>query len=314
MTILFFADYKHNHLSSDSLKALAAAFRFGKEIDIFLVGEHSRDENDPLFQNVQKFPNIRKILYTYDEDYKHYLAEPIAQELFSLRENYDIFITAANNIGKNIFPRLAALLDVMQISNVIEILDEKTFKRPIYTGNAIATIESNDPKKVITVQSAAFKKAETANNQAPIHFILARKSEKLSHFVAQEESQNKNIDLENAKIIVAGGRGLGSAEKFQKLLIPFAQKLQAAIGASRAAVDSGYAPNDWQIGQTGKIVAPDLYFAVGISGAMQHIAGMKDSRIIVAINNDPQAPIFQIADYGIIGDLSEVIDEMNKAL
>ena len=241
------------------------------------------------------------------------LAEPVAALVVSLAGGYDTFVAAATANGKNIMPRVAALLDVMQVSDIIEVVSADTFKRPIYAGNAIQTVQSTDAKKVITVRTASFQ-ATAEGGSASVETVDAAGDPGLSTFVEAKLSGGDRPELTSAKIIISGGRALGSSEKFQEVILPVADKLGAAVGASRAAVDAGYAPNDWQVGQTGKVVAPDLYIACGISGAIQHLAGMKDSKVIVAINKDEEAPIFQVADYGIVGDLFVILPELEKAL
>ncbi|EHK57988.1 electron transfer flavoprotein subunit alpha/FixB family protein, partial [Allomesorhizobium alhagi] len=241
------------------------------------------------------------------------LAEPLAALVVSLAGGYDTIIAPATSAGKNVAPRIAALLDVAQISEIVEVVAPDTFKRPIYAGNAIQTVKSGEAKKVITVRTASFQAAGEGGS-APVETVAAATNPGLSTFVENRLSETDRPELTSAKIIISGGRALGSSEKFQEVILPVADKLGAAVGASRAAVDAGYAPNDWQVGQTGKVVAPDLYIACGISGAIQHLAGMKDSKVIVAINKDEEAPIFQVADYGIVGDLFVILPELEKAL
>ena len=246
-------------------------------------------------------------------DLENRLAEASAALIVSLAGNYDTIIAAATTNGKNILPRVAALLDVMQVSDIIEVISPDTFKRPIYAGNAIQTVQATDAKKVITVRTATFAAAGEGGS-ASVENVSAAADPGLSKFVEAKLSGGDRPELTSARIIISGGRALGSNEKFKEVILPVADKLGAAVGASRAAVDAGYAPNDWQVGQTGKVVAPDLYIAVGISGAIQHLAGMKDSKVIVAINKDEEAPIFQVADYGLVGDLFVILPELEKAL
>ncbi|MEZ5801454.1 MAG: electron transfer flavoprotein subunit alpha/FixB family protein, partial [Nitratireductor sp.] len=246
-------------------------------------------------------------------EYEHMLAESTANLIVSLAGNYDTFVAAATSSGKNVMPRVAALLDVMQISDITAVKAADTFERPIYAGNAIQTVQSTDPKKVITVRTAGFQAAGEGGSAATENVASAGDAG-LSTFLEAALSKSDRPELTSARIVISGGRALGSKEKFMEVMLPIADKLGAAVGASRAAVDAGYAPNDWQVGQTGKVVAPDLYIACGISGAIQHLAGMKDSKVIVAINKDDEAPIFQVADYGLVADLFTALPELQKAL
>uniref|UniRef100_UPI0005651F89 electron transfer flavoprotein subunit alpha/FixB family protein n=1 Tax=Rhizobium fredii TaxID=380 RepID=UPI0005651F89 len=243
------------------------------------------------------------------------LAEPLAALIVSLAENYHTFVAAATSVGKNVMPRVAALLDVSQVSEIVEVISPYTFRRPIYAGNSIQIVQMSEPKRVITVRTTAFPSASQGSTSAAVEQVpTAAPFSDLSRFVSDALSSSDRPELTSAKIIISGGRALGSAEKFKEVILPVADKLGAAVGASRAAVDAGYAPNDWQVGQTGKVVAPDLYIACGISGAIQHLAGMKDSKVIVAINKDEEAPIFQVADYGLVADLFDVLPELERAL
>ena len=255
----------------------------------------------------------QKVLLADDPIYAHELAEPLAALLVHLAADYSAILAAATSTGKNVMPRVAALLDVMQISEIIKVKAPDVFERPIYAGNAIETVQSTDSKKVITVRTAAFQ-AAGEGAEAPVESIAAAAVPAVSRFKDETIVKSGRPELGSARIIISGGRGMQSADNFKSLIEPIADKLGAAMGASRAAVDAGYAPNDWQVGQTGKIVAPDLYIAVGISGAIQHLAGMKDSKIIVAINKDEEAPIFQIADYGLVGDLFTILPALDEAL
>ena len=262
----------------------------------------------------RSFPGVAKVLHAENDALAHQLAEPVAALIVSLAGPYDAIVAAATSAGKNVLPRVAALLDVMQVSDVTGIVAPDTFERPIYAGNAIETVQSGDAKKVITIRPAAFKAAEAGGN-APVETVDAAAAvADRTVFVNAELVRLERPELTSARIVISGGRAFQSAENFRKYLEPLADKLGAAIGASRAAVDAGYAPNDYQVGQTGKVVAPDLYIACGISGAIQHLAGMKDAKVIVAINKDPDAPIFQVADYGLVGDLFTILPELEKAL
>ena len=269
---------------------------------------------DGAAQAAAQIAGVSKVLKADDAAYANALAENIAPLVAGLMANYDAFLAPATTTGKNIAPRVAALLDVMQISDILSVEGGKTFTRPIYAGNAIATVESSDPKLVITVRGTAFAKAETSGGSASVEAVTGPGESGLSSFVGSEIAKSERPELTSAKIIVSGGRALKDAETFQQLIIPLADKLGAGVGASRAAVDAGYAPNDYQVGQTGKIVAPQVYIAVGISGAIQHLAGMKDSKVIVAINKDEDAPIFQVADIGLVGDLFTLVPELTGKL
>jgi len=309
MTILLYAEHNKGTLSEQTAKALSAALKIGGEIDILVCGCGV----DGVAQDAAKLGGVRKVLVAQADYLEHQLAEPTAATILSLADSYDVLLAPATTTGKNILPRVAALLDVMQISDIIEVLSPNSFKRPIYAGNAIETVETQEAKKVITVRTASFDIAPQGGNAA-IEAVEAAADPALSNYLREEVSKSERPDLTSAKVVVSGGRGLGSQEQFMAVLSPLADKLGAALGASRAAVDAGYAPNDWQVGQTGKVVAPELYIAVGISGAIQHLAGMKDSRVIVAINKDEESPIMQVADYALVGDLFESVAELTNAL
>jgi electron transfer flavoprotein alpha subunit len=309
MAVLLVADHNNRALADSVAKCVTAAGRLGGDIDILVAGSGA----DAAAAEAAKLAGVRKVLHAEDPAYQRLLAEPMAKLLVALAPRYDALVAPATANGKNIMPRAAALLDVMQISDVVAIESADTFIRPIYAGNALATVKSNDSKKVLTVRTAAFKPAE-ATGSAAIEKIASEGDPGVSSFVGEELTKSDRPELTAARIIISGGRALGSHENFQKLIYPIADKLGAAVGASRAAVDAGYMPNDFQVGQTGKVVAPELYIAVGISGAIQHLAGMKDSKVIVAINKDEEAPIFQIADYGLVGDLFKILPELNAAL
>ncbi|AGB73657.1 MULTISPECIES: electron transfer flavoprotein subunit alpha/FixB family protein [Rhizobium] len=309
MAILLLADHDNAHLSDQTAKALTAATQIGGDIHVLVAGKAAKAAADAA----AKLAGVSKVLLAESDELANNLAEPLADLIVSLAAGYDTILTAATSVGKNVMPRVAALLDVAQVSEIIEVVSSNTFKRPIYAGNAIQTVQASDAKKVITVRTASFASA-AEDGSATVEAIPAVANPGLSSFVADALSTSDRPELTSAKIIISGGRALGSAEKFKEVILPVADKLGAAVGASRAAVDAGYAPNDWQVGQTGKVVAPQLYIACGISGAIQHLAGMKDSKVIVAINKDEEAPIFQIADYGLVADLFEALPELEEAL
>ncbi|HZG30306.1 MAG TPA: electron transfer flavoprotein subunit alpha/FixB family protein [Ensifer sp.] len=309
MTILLVADHDNKTLSDQTAKALTAAAKIGGDVHVLVAGAGA----SAVGEQAAKLAGVAKVLVADDAAYGHQLAEPVAALIVSLAGSYDAIVAAATATGKNILPRVAALLDVAQISEIIEVVSADTFKRPIYAGNAIQTVQSTDAKKVITVRTASFAAAGEGGS-ASVETVGAAANPGVSAHVSDALSSSDRPELTSAKIIISGGRALGSSEKFQEVILPVADKLGAAVGASRAAVDAGYAPNDWQVGQTGKVVAPELYIACGISGAIQHLAGMKDSKVIVAINKDEEAPIFQVADYGLVADLFEALPELEKAL
>ena len=309
MAILLLADHDNNHLSDQTAKALSAASKIGGDVHILVAGAGAK----VAAEQAAKLAGVAKVLVADDASLANNLAEPLAALIVSLAGNYDTIVAAATSVGKNVMPRVAALLDVSQVSEIIEVVSSDTFKRPIYAGNAIQTVQTTEAKRVITVRTASFASAPEGGSAA-IESVSAAANPGVSSFVADALSSSDRPELTSAKIIISGGRALGSSEKFQEVILPVADKLGAAVGASRAAVDAGYAPNDWQVGQTGKVVAPDLYIACGISGAIQHLAGMKDSKVIVAINKDEEAPIFQVADYGLVADLFKAIPELDEEL
>ncbi|TPN81100.1 electron transfer flavoprotein subunit alpha/FixB family protein [Mesorhizobium sp. CU3] len=309
MAILLIAEHDNASLSDQTAKALSAALQIGSDVDVLVAGKSAKAAADAA----AKLKGVRKVLLAEADELAERLAEPLAQTILSLAGLYDTFVAAASSAGKNVMPRVAALLDVAQVSEIIEVVSPDTFKRPIYAGNAIQTVQAAGAWKVITVRTASFSMTERSG-AAVIEDVAVAAGPAISAFVENRLSESDRPELTSAKIIISGGRALGSSVKFQEVILPVADKLGAAVGASRAAVDAGYAPNDWQVGQTGKVVAPDLYIAVGISGAIQHLAGMKDSKVIVAINKDEEAPIFQVADYGLVGDLFVILPELQKAL
>jgi electron transfer flavoprotein alpha subunit len=309
MPTLLIAEHDNASLKDVTAKALTAATALGQPVHVLVAGASCR----PAAEAAAKLDGVEKVLVVDDAKYNHMLAEPTAALIASLAGPYDAIVAAATTNGKNVMPRVAALLDVMQVSDITKVLGPDTFERPIYAGNAIQTVQATDGKKVITVRTAAFQPTGEGGSAA-IEAASAGDDPGVSSFKGEEIAKLDRPELTSARIIISGGRSLGSSENFKKVIEPVADKLGAAIGASRAAVDAGYAPNDWQVGQTGKVVAPDLYIAVGISGAIQHLAGMKDSKVIVAINKDEEAPIFQVADYGLVGDLFQILPELEQEL
>jgi electron transfer flavoprotein alpha subunit len=309
MSVLVWVEHDNASVKDATLAAVTAAGKLG-EVHALVAGNGCSGVAD----QAAKIAGISKVLLANDAAYANALAENVAPLVVDLMAGYDAFVAPATSHGKNIAPRVAALLDVMQISDVLSVESADTFTRPIYAGNAIATVKSSDAKKVITVRGTAFAKAETEGGSAKIEAVSGKGDSGLSSFVGAEISKSERPELTSAKIIVSGGRALKDAETFQSTIIPLADKIGAGVGASRAAVDAGYVPNDYQVGQTGKIVAPEIYMAVGISGAIQHLAGMKDSKTIIAINKDEDAPIFQVADYGLVGDLFKIVPELTSKL
>ena len=308
MNTIVLAEHDNSTLKDATLSTVTAAANLG-QVDVLVAGSGCR----AVAEAAAKLAGVGKVLLADEAAYGHQLAENVAPLAAGLMEGYEAFVAPATTTGKNIAPRVAALLDVMQISEVIGIEGERTFKRPIYAGNAIATVESSDAKLVLTVRGTAFGKAAT-NGSATIEEVSGPGDADLSSFVGREAGKSESPERTSARVVVSGGRALKVLATFEQVIIPLADKLGAAVGASRAAVDAGYVPNDCQVGQTGKIVAPEVYIAVGISGAIQHLAGMKDSKVIVAINKDEDAPIFQIADIGLVGDLFKIVPELTEKL
>ena len=309
MKSLVWVEHDNASVKDATLATVTAAAKLG-DVDLLVAGQGAQAAADAAAQ----IAGAGKVLLADDAAYANALAENIAPLIAGLAEGYDAIVFPATTTGKNVAPRVAALLDVAQISDILSVEGPKTFTRPIYAGNAIATVESSDAKLVITVRGTAFEKAATSGGSATVESVAATGDSGLSSFVGAELAKNERPELTSAKIIVSGGRALKDGDTFQKLIFPLADKLHAAVGASRAAVDAGFVPNDYQVGQTGKIVAPEIYIAVGISGAIQHLAGMKDSKTIIAINKDEDAPIFQVADIGLVGDLFTMIPELTGKL
>ncbi len=309
MAVLVIADHDNATLKDNTQKVVTAAQKLSGDIDVLVAGQGAKAVADAA----AKISGVRKVLLAESAELGQGIAESMEALIVPLMANYDAVLTPATSAGKNFSPRIAAKLDVAQISDVIEVVDANTFVRPIYAGNALETVQSADAKKVLTVRPTVFKPAADGGS-ASVETIAAPAAPAKVRFVDQKLVKSARPELTAAKIVVSGGRAMGSAEEFQKVIEPLADKLGAAVGASRAAVDAGYAPNDYQVGQTGKVVAPELYVAIGISGAIQHLAGMKDSKVIVAINKDADAPIFQVADYGLVADYKTAVPELMSAL
>ena len=309
MSVLIIAEHDNQQLKPSTLSTVTAASKLSTELTILVAGFACQT----VAEQAAKLSGIRKVLLADASVYQHQLAENLGELIAGVAEKFSYIVAPASAFGKNLLPRVASLLNVAQISDVVEVVNQDTFVRPIYAGNAFATVQATDAIKVLTVRSTAFPPIALADTSAAVEILDVVIENSLSHWLSSEETVSERPELTAAKIVISGGRGLQSAENFA-MLEKIADQLGAALGASRAAVDAGYAPNDWQVGQTGKIVAPDLYIAVGISGAIQHLAGMKDSKVIVAINKDPDAPIFQVADYGLVGDLFTVLPELEKTL
>lgn len=309
MSILILAEHDNSSIKSSTLNTVTAATEIGGDIHILVAGSNC----DGAAQAAAQIAGVSKVIKADAEHLAHPLAEEIAPILVELAGDYSHILAPATTFGKNVMPRVAAVLDTQQVSDIIAVESADTFKRPVYAGNAIATVKSNDEKKVITVRGTTFDAADASGGSASVEDYNGASPSGLSSFVKEELSKSERPELTSAKIVVSGGRGVGSEENFQ-IIEKLADKLGAAVGASRAAVDAGYVPNDYQVGQTGKVVAPDLYIAIGLSGAIQHLAGMKDSKIIVAINKDEDAPIFSVADYGLVADLFDAVPELESKL
>ncbi|WP_062016675.1 electron transfer flavoprotein subunit alpha/FixB family protein [Aureimonas sp. AU4] len=310
MTTLLIAEHDNKALSGETAKALTAARALGADVHVLVAGEGASAVADAA----AKLDGVAKVLTAEGGSYAHHLAEPLAALVVQLAPGYDAVVGPATAAIKNALPRAAALLDVMQVSDVSAVVSPDTFERPIYAGNAVERVRSSDKVKVLTIRTSAFPAAGEGATAAPVEAVTGAADPAVSRFVSEEVAHSERPELSAAKVVVSGGRALGSKEKFDELMLPLADKLGAAVGASRAAVDAGYAPNDWQVGQTGKVVAPDLYVACGISGAIQHLAGMKDSKVIVAINKDADAPILQVADYALVGDVFTIVPELTSKL
>ena len=311
MSILLLAEHDNKEVKPFTLNAITAASQVDQDLHVLVIG-HNAEE---VAKSISQVPNVKKVIHVDNEIYENYLAENFTSVIVKHAENYSHIFCSANTFGKNLMPRVAALLDTSQISDIIKVISADTFLRPIYAGNAFATVKSTDSKKCVTIRPTSFEPAITSGGSAEIVKEEAMEATSLTKFIKREEVKSERPELGTARVVISGGRGMQSAENF-KLITDIADKLNAAIGASRAAVDAGYITNDHQVGQTGKVVVPDLYIAVGISGAIQHLAGMKESKIIVAINKDGEAPIFSVADYGLEADLFEALpqflEELNK--
>ena len=309
MSLLGLAEHAHQSIKPVTLNVITAARKLDSEVHLLIAGTDCTG----AVEAASNIHGVSKVLKCDAPELSHRLAENIAPVIVGLADGYSHILAPATTFGKNVMPRVAALLDLQQISDIIEVIDADTFKRPIYAGNALATVKSSDSKKIITVRGTAFDPVKADGGNAPVEDVVSSGDSNLSSFVSQELSESDRPELTAANIVVSGGRGVGSSENFE-IIERLADKLGAAVGASRAAVDAGYVPNDYQVGQTGKVVAPDLYIAAGISGAIQHLAGMKGSKVIVAINKDEEAPIFQVADYGLVADLFDAVPELESKL
>ena len=309
MSILVIAEHDNKNLSPATFNTISASRKIGSDIDILVAGSGCAD----IGKQSSQIPDVRSVLVADSEEYKDFVAENLSVLIVSLSKDYTHVIAPSTTTGKNFMPRVAALLDVMQISDIIKVIDETTFQRPIYAGNALSTVKSNDKIKIITVRTTAFEACLDTGGSAEIKSIKGTGETDKSKFIKSELSSSERPELTSAKIVISGGRGMQDGSNFE-MLEKVADKLGAAVGASRAAVDAGFVPNDYQVGQTGKVVAPELYIAVGISGAIQHLAGMKDSKVIVAINKDEDAPIFQVADYGVVTDLFDAVPELESKI
>ena len=311
MSVLLIAEHNNKELRPFTLNAVTAASQIDPELHVLVIGHNCSD----VVKKTSEIPAVKKVLHTEGSHYENFIAENFTPVIVKASENYSHIICSANTFGKNLMPRVSALLDISQVSDIIKVLSPDTFLRPIYAGNAFATVKSNDPKKCITIRPTSFEPCKTTGGSAEITKFEPAEQSEASKFIKKEETKSERPELGTARIVISGGRGMQSGDNF-KLITAIADKLNAAIGASRAAVDAGYIGNDHQVGQTGKVVVPDLYIAVGISGAIQHLAGMKESKVIVAINKDGEAPIFSVADYGLEADLFEALpqflEELNK--
>ena len=311
MSVLLIAEHNNKEVKPFTLNAISASSKINEDVHVLVIGSNSEE----VAKSISQVPNVKKVIHVNNPIYENYLAENYTPVIVKLSESYSHIICSANTFGKNLMPRVAALLDVSQVSDITKVVSEDTFQRPIYAGNAFATVKSNDKIKCVTVRPTSFDPAPTSGGSAEIQNSEAGAASEISKFIKKEEIKSDRPELGTARVVVSGGRGMQSGENF-KLITAVADKLNAAIGASRAAVDAGYITNDHQVGQTGKVVVPDLYIAVGISGAIQHLAGMKESKVIVAINKDGEAPIFSVADYGLEADLFEAlpkfVEELNK--
>ena len=311
MSVLLIAEHNNKEVKPFTLNAISAASQISEDVNVLVIGSNS----DEVAKSIAQVPNVKKVIHVNNSIYENYLAENYTSVITKLSENYSHIVCSANTFGKNLMPRVAALLDVSQVSDITKVISSDTFQRPIYAGNAFATVKSNDKIKCVTIRPTSFDPAPTSGGSAEIQNSDAGEATEIAKFIKKEEIKSDRPELGTARVVVSGGRGMQSGENF-KLISAVADKLNAAIGASRAAVDAGYITNDHQVGQTGKVVVPDLYIAVGISGAIQHLAGMKESKVIVAINKDGEAPIFSVADYGLEADLFDALpkflEELNK--